>query len=266
MKDVEQALFYTYYKDGIYHIQCSGLVPGPGHVYATLIVGKEKALLLDNGYGDDELAQYAKKLAGVPIIALVSHAHPDHMGGYRQFEDLWLNEKEVPLCQEWFSEAEFDEEKLILDGTRLHLLKEGNLELGERTVQIIETPGHTAGSICVYDEKTKIMLTGDTLSQRVFLFCAKPVIPFKVYKNSLQKLLNTDFQEFLAGHHPQPMPRSWTEKMIGMLDSFSPEKGRVYDRKEMGDSLMLYTSGKGFGDPEYCGFCYDSQELDELMA
>lgn len=266
MKDVEQALFYTYCRDGIYHIQCSGLVPGPGHVYATLIVGKERALLIDNGYGDDKLAEYVGELTEVPVIAMVSHAHPDHMGGYAQFEDLWLHEKDLCQCREVFPDAAFNQEKLTLNGTRLHFLKEGELDLGERRVRIISTPGHTAGSVCVYDEKTRMMITGDTLSQRVFLFCAKPVIPFRIYKQSLLKLLDTDFQEFLAGHHPMPMPRSWTNKMIAMLESFSPEKGRTYEREELGNSLMLYTTGRGFGDPEYCGFCYNCQELKELMA
>lgn len=48
-RDVEQALFTTYEEDGIYHIQCSGLVPGPGHVYATLIAGTERAFLFALG-------------------------------------------------------------------------------------------------------------------------------------------------------------------------------------------------------------------------
>lgn len=53
MKDVEQCLFVTYEKDGVYQIQCSGLVPGPGHVYCTLVVGEQVSMLIDNGFGDD---------------------------------------------------------------------------------------------------------------------------------------------------------------------------------------------------------------------
>ena len=80
-RDVEQALFTTFEEDGIYHIQCSGLVPGPGHVYATLVVGEEKAVLFDNGFGEDELGKYVKTLTSKPIIPIISHVHADHMGG-----------------------------------------------------------------------------------------------------------------------------------------------------------------------------------------
>ena len=95
-RDVEQALFTTFEEDGIYHIQCSGLVPGPGHVYATLVVGEEKAVLFDNGFGEDELGKYVKTLTSKPIIPIISHVHADHMGGgFEQFSDLWLSECEV---------------------------------------------------------------------------------------------------------------------------------------------------------------------------
>ena len=45
-RDVEQALFTTFEEDGIYHIQCSGLVPGPGHVYAHSWLEKKKQYYL----------------------------------------------------------------------------------------------------------------------------------------------------------------------------------------------------------------------------
>lgn len=264
--DVEQTLFTTYENHGVYHIQCSGLIPGPGHVYATLIVGREKALLIDNGFGEDDFWEYLPTLTSLPVMAAVTHAHPDHMGGYAQFQNLWINERELPSVRAVFPEEKYDEGSRILGKTRLHCLQEDEvIDLGGRKIKTILTPGHTQGSICFYDEQTKLMMTGDTLSQRVFLFCAVPPIPLKVYKNSLNHLLKYDFTDFLAGHHPEPMPRSWTEKMIKMVDEFTPEKGRKYIRDGMKDSVMLCTTGKGFGDKEYCGFAYDADDLDTLL-
>ena len=200
-RDVEQALFTTYEQDGIYHIQCSGLVPGPGHVYATLVVGTEKAVLFDNGFGEDNIGEYVKTLTDKPIMAVASHAHVDHIGAMEQFEELWLSKYEIPNVVRIFEKLPYDEKAQTLGHTRLHGL-EGNelLDLGGRTLQFIYTPGHTIGSICAYDSKTKLMLTGDTLSRRVFLFTAVPPIPFQTYREGLTKLLSYDISAILPGH------------------------------------------------------------------
>ncbi len=45
-----------------------------------------------------------------------------------------------------------------------HLLKEGDqIQVGNLTFQVIETPGHTPGGVCFYDPKHNILIAGDTL-------------------------------------------------------------------------------------------------------
>lgn len=265
-RDVEQTLFTTFEENGVYHIQCSGLVPGPGHVYATLVVGTDKAMLIDNGWGEDNIAEYAAELAGKEVIPIITHVHPDHLGGMTQFSDMWIPEIELENAKSLFSHLPYNEETKTLGNTRLHCFRGGEVfDLGGRTITLVPTPGHTWGSVCMYDSGSRLMITGDTLSQRVFLFTANPTIPLRVYRESLQRLLEYDFDRFLAGHETHPMPRSWVEKMIGMTESFTPENGRKYNRPEFGETLMLYTVGKGFGDPEYCGFGYDQAELAAFL-
>ena len=167
-------------------------------------------------------------------------------GGFEQFSDLWLSECEVRDAVQLFPSLPYDPEQNKLGNVQLHTIKGiERIELGGRNLQLIPTPGHTWGSICAYDSKTGIILTGDTLSRRVFLFTAKPAVPFRIYRESLEKLLEYHPARILPGHDSQPMDPIWINKMIGMLDSFSPEKGKIYDRPEFGDSLMLYTVGRG---------------------
>lgn len=267
MKDVEQALFTTYENDGIFQIQCSGLVPGPGHVYATLLVGEQSAILWDNGFGDDAIGEYVHELTSLPVIPIVSHVHFDHMGAYAQFSDLWLHERELPSIPRMFPDEKFDEDNLLLGKTKLHVIREDcQIDLGNRKVDIFLTPGHTQGSICLYDHKTRLVLAGDTVNQRVFLFCAVPPVPLRTYRESLEKIQKLDAAGILAGHHPEPIPPSWIDRLLRMVDNFTPQGARVYDRKDMGSNLMLFTEGRGFGDPDYCGFAYCSDELEELMG
>lgn len=76
-------------KEGVYHI--SDL----NGICCTLIVGKEKALLFDTGYGIGDLKQVVKSITELPIIVVNSHGHLDHMGGNYQFEETYIHEDDI---------------------------------------------------------------------------------------------------------------------------------------------------------------------------
>ena len=268
MKDCEQCLFTTFEKEGVYQIQCSGLVPGPGHVYCTLIVGEEKAMLVDNGYGDDDFWPYLTSLTDKPITAVATHVHPDHTGGAKFFDELWINpgdEKRIP--GQYGVENYCSKTHTLYGRTKIRFLEDGQkFDLGGRTVTAIFTPGHTWGSTCFYDDKAKIMLTGDTLNQHVFLFCAEPAVPLATYRQSLEKLKSYDYDIFLGGHHPLPFKASWVDKMLDMIRRFSVDKLVPYVRPEFGTGLSMFVEGRGFGDPNYCGFMVRDSELDIVLG
>ena len=200
-------------------------------------------------------------------MPVASHVHQDHMGAYAQFQDLWVHEKELQSIPRMFPNETFDRDQLIFGNTQLHVISEDfEIDLGNRKVNLFLTPGHTQGSICLYDQKTKLVFAGDTVNQRVFLFCAVPPVPLKKYRESLEKIKRMNCSGILAGHHPKPLQPSWVDRLIDMVDGFTPQKAYTYDRKDMGSNLMLFTEGKGFGDPDYCGFAYCSDELEELIS
>ena len=270
MIDYEQIPFATYEQDGIYHIQCCGFVPGHGHVYATLIVGEKEAILFDAGWGyEDIMEEYVRKITKLPVKYVVSHGHRDHMGRIDSFRDVWMKEEEMDSVKLDIPEWRVDKKNRKINQTRVHYLKDfEEINLGGRTVTVIPCAGHTWGSICLYDSKTKLLLCGDSMCQRVFLFKAVPPVPFKKYISDLKYILDTyEFKHYLSGHHPEPFPREWFYKIIRMLQEFDPGKAHKYERdfgKETGH-IYLYTVGRGFGDPEYCGFAYNDKELETLL-
>lgn len=85
----------TYYKplkiaENIYHIY------EPGNVYTTLIIGEEKALLIDTGYGFGNLAEFVRTLTDKPLEVVLTHGHTDHCGGNYEFPTVYMNLMDVP--------------------------------------------------------------------------------------------------------------------------------------------------------------------------
>jgi hydroxyacylglutathione hydrolase len=107
---------------------------------------------------------------GIPIskvrMIVCTHSHPDHIEGLERFDDDVLR-------------AISSDEYLYLqgEGKDLYLgmgcqvprkpfslfLKEGMVRFGAKTLRVIPTPGHSPGSICLYWEEKRLLISGDTL-------------------------------------------------------------------------------------------------------
>lgn len=108
--------------------------------------GKE-ALVIDPGF---EVEKILKELTGLKVKAvLLTHGHYDHVtSAFELNAPVWIGEK--------------DEDLMVFSTKRKadRLLKDGE-QIGD--FKVIFTPGHTPGGICLYNEKEKVIFTGDTL-------------------------------------------------------------------------------------------------------
>lgn len=185
-----------------------------------LVVGKEKALLIDAGTGLADLSACIKKLTSLPLLVMNTHGHMDHSGGDYQFNRVYthladsgmitqssspglhtLMAGEAPsrypgldsLINKDFTNARVPELLPIQEGFVF--------DLGDKELEVIETPGHTQGSICLLDAKSKMLFTGDNDNSLVWLFL-KECLPLETYVNSLQHLQrrSSDFSMILPGH------------------------------------------------------------------
>lgn len=119
--------------------------------FLYLIVGSERALLVDTGAGASDAAAQVMKLAGSkPLTVAHSHAHGDHTAGDKGFAGL-PNVTLVPATAEAQAAA---------FGIREFA---GAIELGGRIVDVIHIPGHQPAHLAYYDPATGILLTGDHL-------------------------------------------------------------------------------------------------------
>jgi hydroxyacylglutathione hydrolase len=126
-----------------------------------LIVGAERALLLDTGFGSDDLQTRIADITDLPVTVVLTHGDGDHTGGLKGFDAAFVHPAEIPRLQ-----------GVAEQGITLVPVEEGHVfDLGGIRLRVLHTPGHTPGSICLLDEQHRALYSGDTVSHGpVFLF------------------------------------------------------------------------------------------------
>jgi hydroxyacylglutathione hydrolase len=183
-----------------------------------LIEGQDSSLLVDTGTGAADLLSQVKKITGKPLIVVNTHGHSDHAGGNYQFPKVYINSSDssaARLCATKESREEAARNMLrgavpspddIYKGEEIHTrltdVKDGHIFLlGGRQIQVIETPGHTPGSICLLDKQNRLLFSGDNDNTAVWLFLPESR-PLTVYLKTLQTLYGriSEFDTLLPGH------------------------------------------------------------------
>ncbi len=194
-------------------------------VISYLIVGTERALLLDTGMGIGNIHELSRKLTDRPITVVNSHHHYDHVGDNRRFQHIAIHELEAGFLEEeapeelllearrpenfWgappvgFDPAEYR----IVPSRADQTLREGDvLELGGRRLRVLHTPGHSPGSICLLSEEEGLLFTGDTVYAGP-LYAQFDHSDFREYRQTMERLsfLAQELQLVLPGHNQTPL-------------------------------------------------------------
>lgn len=135
--------------------------------FLYLIFGKDRGLLLDTGSRNGDLVPTLERTlhnwlerngrSNIQLIVTHSHAHSDHVAG-----DEAVQAMRDPAVGIEFVPAKVDAEKEFfkIEGTED---ARGSVDLGGRVIDVIPIPGHDVTSIALYDRRTGILLTGDSL-------------------------------------------------------------------------------------------------------
>jgi glyoxylase-like metal-dependent hydrolase (beta-lactamase superfamily II) len=121
--------------------------------FLFLILGKERALLVDTGAGPVDTAVMVQRLTKLPLMVVHTHGHGDHVAGDKGFAGLpnvTLIPATVEAEQKAFGIASWPDQP-------------GSIDLGDRIIDVLAIPGHHAAHVAYYDRKTGILLTGDHL-------------------------------------------------------------------------------------------------------
>ncbi len=150
------------------------------HCY--LLIGIDKCLLIDTGLGVGNLLEVINRLTDLPVEVVVTHVHWDHIGGLKYFKNIavhdaekeWLtNEFPIPIqlviknlirepCDfpTYFNKDNYE----IFKGQPTAILQDNDIiDLENRKIEIIHTPGHSPGHICLYEPDKKYLYSGDLI-------------------------------------------------------------------------------------------------------
>lgn len=195
-----------------------------------------EAALIDSGIAASPsscIIPYLKERK-VSRLAMVinTHGHEDHVGGNWELKQKYnpkilIHRLDAPWAEDpdlFFREffAQYPQYLPPTDEVRATVYAERGrgcsvdlrlddgqiIEAGGRRLQVIHTPGHSAGSICLYDRVNRILFSGDAFQGRGINTAAFPDIPMYMdvpaYVKSLQRISQMPIDVMLTAHEFKP--------------------------------------------------------------
>lgn len=140
---------------------------GLGTPASYLVVGDECGIMIDNCYGRDNIRAYAETLTDKPVrMTANTHGHGDHAGANRWFDVAFC----TPEAEEVHRLGEQKRtDKTPEDDSQVIYVGDGDkIELGNRTIEVFRTEGHSAGHLAFLDRKERLAFTGDNIGPQNF--------------------------------------------------------------------------------------------------
>ena len=203
-------------------------------VCMTLIEGEKAALLVDAGYGVEDVSAFVASLTDKPLTVLLTHHHHDHAMGARWFEKTVMFPEDMAEWPVFTGEAKrrvvlgqaqgkglaVTEEEFLAGECRMpYAIHAGALDLGGLSAEIIHCPGHTPGSCVVFSPQLKLLITADDWNPCTWLFF-DAALPVQRYRENVRRLKSLDFTHVLCSHQLDLFPRA---KFDAFVDNLTDE-------------------------------------------
>jgi glyoxylase-like metal-dependent hydrolase (beta-lactamase superfamily II) len=201
---------------------------GPQAPNVFLVFDGGEGALIDSGFGDEssvkERVEFLRERPDVKVRHIVlTHHHFDHSSGAAQLRDetkakVTLHSEDVDFLQNWQAEVPQDidvlsEQKELAErveafrkqaaeaGPDVRVADGDEIKVGGLTIEVVHTPGHTMGSVCLYLREERALFTGDTaLGLGTVAVSPPPHGDMALYLKSLERLQGYDCAVMLPGH------------------------------------------------------------------
>ncbi len=215
--------------------------------------GRDRDLLVDTGMGVASLKEAARDLLDKPVTAVATHTHGDHVGGHSEFEHCLVHAAEAPDLESppsgtglnttglfgakgvaYLREAGYEvgADALLItalphagydpDGYRIRpapaseVVEEGDrVDIGDRAFEVLHLPGHSPGSIGLWEAKTGILFSGDCVYDGPLLDGLDDS-DIGDYIASMKRLRDLPVRVVHAGHDPS----FGRDRLLELIDAY----------------------------------------------
>lgn len=199
--------------------------------------GRNCDLVVDTGIGVASVVEELATMLDRPVVCVATHAHVDHVGGLHEFGHrlvhplaaTMLSRYRSPLPLRWSAfetdavdaaraighvvdrdemldalpHADFDVDAFDLQGTTATAtIEEGDvIDLGDRRFEVLHLPGHTPGSIGLWEQRTGVLFAGDAVHDGPIVEFL-PECDIAQYVATMKRLRDHPADVVHAGHDP----------------------------------------------------------------
>jgi glyoxylase-like metal-dependent hydrolase (beta-lactamase superfamily II) len=239
-------------------------------VCSFLILGKDKALLLDTGMGVSNIVPVVNQLTDLEMIVVNSHSHFDHIGDNWRFPAVHIYADEYAMN---VLSVGFSHEAVIHDSApelftkplppgfepskyeikpmqreKVVPLQDGDvLNLGDRRLEVIHTPGHSQDGISLLDREGRALFIGDTYCEWLFAFIGPETPGFgysdlKAYERTMKKLasLVPDLDYIYASHVPHLADPEVLIHAAQALEDINQGRAKASEQPLYGENRRVY--------------------------
>lgn len=169
-----------------------------------LLVGDEKACLIDTMVCGEDLYALVRRYTDKPIMVVNTHGHPDHIYGNVFFDKAYMNLKDLDIAKSHMEHPEFVDwcEKNNKFMPPFEDIHEGDvIDLGNRTLEVYDLPGHTPGGIMLLFKQDRILFTGDSINHHLWMQLPE-CSDMKTFAENLERVmfLENEADVILHGH------------------------------------------------------------------
>lgn len=198
--------------------------------------GRDRDLVIDTGMGVQSLTAEMADLVDKPVTAVATHGHDDHIGSHHEFDDVVAHPLEAPLLeappldtldivQGWGEETvamltgsgyelespyfvdalppgyAFEQYRQLPARVTRRIVEGDVVETGDRAFEVLHLPGHSPGSIGLWEAATGTLFSGDALYDGPLLD-ELPESNITDYCATMERLLTLPVKVVHAGHDP----------------------------------------------------------------
>lgn len=185
-----------------------------------LVKGRDRDIVIDTGLGLASLREFLRPLSPDPLL-VSSHSHYDHIGSNWEFPERVIHPAEADIiaaptpantyadpilltedfrCLPWpgFEASDWNPQPAPATG----LIHEGDtINLGDRCFEVLSTPGHSWGSVCLWDALHQVIMCADTVYEgEIFDFLPCSDVPR--YLQTMRRLREFPVRVAFPGHGP----------------------------------------------------------------